>query len=124
MVAKKKTTHVHLARHDTFFTQNSARFRLHKTGWRCRGLWVVCFLTLKLNMCLKIKPWPFHPLQKQHASKIQVTSHCYKTWIVSHLTRCFSSHKKSVPVPGRNAPDSKGNSGNILSQPCFDSCNY
>lgn len=52
---------MHHARHDTFFTQNSARFRLHKTGRRCRGLWVVCFLTLKLNMCLKIKPWLFHP---------------------------------------------------------------
>lgn len=62
MVAKKtKPTHVHHARHDTFFKQNSARFRLHKTGWRCRGLWVVCFLTLMLNMCLKIKPWLFHP---------------------------------------------------------------
>lgn len=59
--SKKKTTHVHHARHDTFFTQNSARFRLHKTVRRCRGLWVVCFLTLKLNMCLKIKPWLFHP---------------------------------------------------------------
>lgn len=33
--------------------------------------------TLKLHMCLKIKPGPFHPPRKKHASKILMTSHYY-----------------------------------------------
>ena len=34
------------------------------------------------------------PSRHKHALIFQMTSHCYQTWVVRHLTRCFSSHTK------------------------------
>lgn len=79
------------------------------------------------HMLKKIKPGDPPPLlRKQHTSTIQMISHYYKTGIVRHLTHCFSSKKKTDPVAGGNAPNSKGKSGIILPQPCFNvkACMY
>ena len=34
----------------------------------------------------------------RHKHAFQMTSHCYQTWIVRHLTRCFSSYTKIQPL--------------------------
>lgn len=52
----------------------------------------------------KSSPGLFTPLRKQHASKIQMTSHYYKIGIVRPLTHCFSSHKKNQPLPRAETP--------------------
>lgn len=56
----------------------------------------------------------------KHGSKIQMKSHNYKTGIVRHFTRRFSSHEKSAPDAGGKAKNSRGYSGINLPQPCFD----
>lgn len=60
--------YVHSAKHETFLPTS------YTCAWKlCPGL---------------ITP----PLPAQHASKIQMISHCYKTRIVRHLTHSFSAH--------------------------------
>lgn len=85
-------------------------------------------LTSKLHMplCLKIKPEPFRPptpplfennMHKKYKwPRTCITCMCCNSGGVGHLIRCFSSHKKSVPVAG--------NLRMILLQPCEPSGNY
>lgn len=67
----------------------------------------------------KSSPGLFTPLQKQHASKIQMTSHFYKTGIIRHLTHCFSSHKKNQLLSRRKRPKFKGAFGNYFASAMF-----